>query len=216
MPKPGPARPVGSGSGAAISSTNPGSTCGPPVVAGGSTRPSTRAAGYTPIDSVWPAIARRTASRSAFFGASSAIHSERSIVPFTASPRSTTGSGLPVAGAYRRAGRYGQRRRERALVIGDRHQADSRRRGLQRDAEHGEELQPVGFRDPVAAVEQVLGEEREQVDDGDARVAGVEVRPLWSMDRDARLGLGDQLVEGPVVENRNGNRHDGVLLTCRR
>ena len=56
------------------------------------------------MDRLWPAIALRTASRSAFCGASTASQSEPSMVPFSASPRSTTGSGLPVAGSSSRIG----------------------------------------------------------------------------------------------------------------
>src|SRR5207244_12729723 len=99
---PMPPCPGGPGAGAAISTTNPGAAT---VAAGGglgaSVRPATWAAGYTPRVRVLLAMAARTADTSAPLGPSRAIQSEWSIVPVVASPRSTTGPGLPVCGGSR-------------------------------------------------------------------------------------------------------------------
>ena len=87
--------------------------------------------------------------------------------------------------------------------------------GRERDAEQREELEPVPLRDLVRAVEQVLGQEREQLEQRDAGVALVEVRPLRVVDRDARQRLVDEVLvrarvdRGAGVDISRGSEEDG-------
>ena len=76
--------------------------------------------------------------------------------------------------------------------------------GAQRDPEQGEELRPVALRDLVGAVDQRLGQEGEQLEQRDARVAVVEVGPLRVVDRDPGQRLVDEVLVAAGLDDRRG------------
>jgi hypothetical protein len=88
---------------------------------------------------------------------------------------------------------------------GDRPRRRARR--VERHVEQAQELEERRFRDLVEAEEQVLAEEREQLDERDPRVARVEVGPLRRVDRDALHELVAELLVRAVVEDRLWKRH---------
>src|SRR5262249_9589197 len=91
-------------------------------------------------------------------------------------------------------------RLQRSALVGKRDQPARRRSGLQRNTKQRQELAPVSFRNLVAAIQQVLGEEREDLDDRDTRIALVEVRPLGIVHGDARQHLVQQFLVTSIVK----------------
>src|SRR5450755_1723535 len=92
-------------------------------------------------------------------------------------------------------------RLQRTGVVGERDDPVGGRCGLQRDPEQRQESPPVALGYLVGAVEQALGQEREQLDQRDSRIALVEVRPVRVVDRNPSQGLVNQLLVGPRVEH---------------
>ena len=79
--------------------------------------------------------------------------------------------------------------------------------GAHRDAEQGQELRPVALGDLVGAVAQRLGEEREELEQGDAGVAAVEVGPLRVVDGDAGQRLVDEILVARAGSMIGGRGH---------
>ena len=79
--------------------------------------------------------------------------------------------------------------------------------GKQRDADEVEEgdVQLVGH--PVQPVEQLVGHERERLDERDAGVGDVVIGPLGAPCGDEPLGVVDEVLEAAVVEVRHGQGH---------
>ena len=80
--------------------------------------------------------------------------------------------------------------------------ADRRRERLDADQVEELDVQPLGHL--VDAVEHHLAHPREQLDERDAGVGDVVVRPLRAVPRDQALGLVDDVLERAVVEVRRG------------
>ena len=112
-----------------------------------------------------------------------------------------------VVGLERRRAGLGERRAEhlhagRELGAG-REQHPCGLGGPRPDAEQPQELDARGVGDLVEPVEQGLAEVGEQLEQRDARVALVVVGPLRRVDGDPAEQLLAQLLEGPVVEDRD-------------
>ena len=78
---------------------------------------------------------------------------------------------------------------------------------IKHDVEQPQELELRRLRDLVEAEEDVLAEEREQLDQRDPGVARIEVRPLGRVDGDAADELVAELLVGAVVEDGLRERH---------
>ena len=105
------------------------------------------------------------------------------------------------------ADRHRPRRR-----IRNRDESSRGRRGLQRDAEELQELAAVPLGDLIGAVEKVFGQKREDLDERDAGVTAVEVRPFRDVRRGQLERLAAQRVETAVVDLRQRHRHDVLLI----
>ena len=103
----------------------------------------------------------------------------------------------------RRLGRAGQPERD----VGP-----GRRRREHPEPDELEELDVVAVRDAVQPVQELIGHEREELDERDARVAHVVVGPLRGEERDAPLRLVDEVLERAVVEPRGGQGHREASL----
>ncbi len=102
-----------------------------------------------------------------------------------------------------------QLRLHRAAVVGDRDQSLRRRGRRQRHAQHLQELDAVALGHQVRAVQQVLGQEREQLHQRDAGIALVEVGPLGRVRLRPAEGVLHQLREAAIVDGGRRERHGG-------
>jgi hypothetical protein len=89
---------------------------------------------------------------------------------------------------------------ERSAIIGKAHQTHGRRRRLQRHAQQLQEFSAVALRNLICAIEQVLGQEGEQLDQGDARIALVEIRPFRIVNRNARQRFVQQILVATIID----------------
>ncbi len=79
--------------------------------------------------------------------------------------------------------------------------------GKQADADQLEELDVVAVGYPVEPVEELVGHVGERLDQGDAGVGDVVVRPLRAAPLDQPLGVVDQVLEAAVVQVGCRQRH---------
>ncbi len=86
-----------------------------------------------------------------------------------------------------------------------------RRRREQGDPDEVQERQVVLLRDPVEPVDDLVGHVGDRLDEGDAGVGDVVVRPLRGALLDVALGVVDELLEAAVVEVGGGQCHQRSL-----
>ncbi len=91
-----------------------------------------------------------------------------------------------------------------AAFVGEDNQTSRRRGGVERDTQQRKKFSAVAIGNLVAPVEQVLRQEREDFQERDPRVAGVEVGPFRIVDGNARERFVQQLLVLAVVKCLKG------------
>ena len=92
---------------------------------------------------------------------------------------------------------------EWSTFVSKTHEAHRGRRRLQRHAQQLQKLAPVSLRDLVRAIQQIFREKREQLEQGDARVALVEIRPLRIVNGNARQRFVQQILVATIIDGWN-------------
>src|SRR5215213_2259126 len=100
---------------------------------------------------------------------------------------------------------------EWSTIVSETHQAERGRRRLQRHAEQLQELAPVSLGDLVRAIQEVLSEKRKELEEGNARIALVEIRPLRIVNGNARQRFVQQILVTTIIDGWDLKRHYYIL-----
>ena len=95
------------------------------------------------------------------------------------------------------------------------HQPVRRHGGAHPDAQDAQKREALAFGNQVGAIQDGVGEPREQIDQRAARIPLARVGPLRGVGRDPADQVGDQVVEAAIVERGRPDRHQPAATGMR-